>query len=1447
MSQISPMTPQQSQNLQGLTLKIQVVQEILSTKYQCPQNLRHLSEIYCELGITLLTLGDGLEEVGQHEQAEKRYAEAAQAFRDAIREKPDSAELQLYLALAREAQKRFSDALQAYLEAIRLEPQYINKILPKAHQHLTREFAGSLGDWLEKTWRPAVETSHLDGEAQAAVYHFLGRAGLYRRAYRQAVEYFQRALANKRDDPLILEGLGEALWYRGKEEQATETLQQAVEILQQAVRQVDQTDKVDRQATTRFKLTRALMDLKRYKEALPLIEQGLALEQAFMVEFRVALGQCYLKLGRFVQALQVAEETLARDSTQVEAHIIRAEALYNLQRYTEASEAAELALRLAPSHLLAIRIKAEALIASNTDLEQAVRLLQVYTRLEPKDLAHQSLLIQTLRKISRPTDEIMEALNGIIAHAPPQEQFPWLLELAELYLQEKRPTDVLTILDKVARQAPHLQSARWWRLYGDAQNQVGQIEVALESYRKGLELDTTHRVLLEHYAELLTKTDNLLEAAKNWQALIKIDPDNGKAYLNLARVLSGQGNFSQALEATERALSLGEILAYELKAEILEALKSSKEKVAEAYFKAGQERYWRNEFQSAADLFERANRWNPAHVLTYWYWADALSISSYLSVSPYVDKEKIEKSLEVWEAGARIRLPGREDSWAYVARALINEQLFRLPHANQWTLWWEAIVYLERALLLDESEAYRWAALGRYYRYLQIEVNALTVTDRAFELNSSNRAVLEERAAILANVGRFAEAERVIDQRRKLDQNFWADAVKAFILLYLRRYQETLELINRVIETAPEEIWYRDIRALCYRMLGRLPDAVSDYRVIWSQYNPSDMDNRFKFGWAAYSLAILDRDSTHLLPEAIRIFNELLDDSTQVGDVYRYLGLCYLAQGDLVGGENSLNEGIAQAMNIRELDIFNFTLEEVEKFSANWSYGSEAREVLNRIREKTRIRRIELEQRPPSAEDELKQIIEVLKRKDERAGWAWIGSHAGLARLYSKEKRWFEVITIYRLLQKASDQFPEAPIGLENALDQLQAEGDNHLKEGEPGRALEHFRQMHPLLLEVAADDKKRQADLYSRMGYTLFELEDLVQARQNFARAIQLYRESNISDPGDALGTGGRSLLRDVKHYWTLEARWKTLKDEPEVEETLRHDLAVAWQSLAGYLSELYQLSGRRAKNVGWYMGVTPITLEIAQRLLPEGPAINWSLSKTSLPEEMRTRIRNEIGVQVPNVRMRSNDTDMPPGTYLIMLDDIPLAMGTVHADRFYCPVAPEILQILGIPRESLIEAFHPLTGEPGCWVSPDNREKITGRGFKLWDDPLIFIFYHLEAILRQNLAEFLGVQEVEDLIENWKKDEEGSSLIQAVLPDQTSRLRFARLLRALIEENVPITAWKDILKVVQNHGLDHEDNMEVVQAIRLRLKSLLLGNKFTSKHLELSPEIEDRIAPWL
>ena len=114
-----------------------------------------------------------------------------------------------------------------------------------------------------------------------------------------------------------------------------------------------------------------------------------------------------------------------------------------------------------------------------------------------------------------------------------------------------------------------------------------------------------------------------------------------------------------------------------------------------------------------------------------------------------------------------------------------------------------------------------------------------------------------------------------------------------------------------------------------------------------------------------------------------------------------------------------------------------------------------------------------------------------------------------------------------------------------------------------------------------------------------------------------------------------------------------------------------------------------------------------------------------------------------------------------------------------------------------------------------------------------------HLEAVLRQNLADFVGIQEVEGLLQRWGQTEENKALIRKAIPDWLSRLRFARLLRALVEEQVPITSWRKILACVEATGLDNLE--EAVRAVRLRLKEELPGNDSKTQRLEVPAEWKD------
>ncbi len=221
--------------------------------------------------------------------------------------------------------------------------------------------------------------------------------------------------------------------------------------------------------------------------------------------------------------------------------------------------------------------------------------------------------------------------------------------------------------------------------------------------------------------------------------------EDGDSHYFLAQLYHMLGNPEEALREVNRALELGlsgsdhfpEARAQQLKAELLEA-EGEREEATKWFYEAGRNFYWQNEHRIAVDLLTRARDLNQElnrdHAPTRWYLADAWRMNSYRLKPPYIDEGTVKKGLaiSIWESGIEIEMPSSDDSWVYISRALMSEQQALLPDAaGRRELWWEAAAYLERAILLDEADALRWAYLGRYQRLLENESNALEATEKA--------------------------------------------------------------------------------------------------------------------------------------------------------------------------------------------------------------------------------------------------------------------------------------------------------------------------------------------------------------------------------------------------------------------------------------------------------------------------------------------------------------------------------------------------------------------------------------------------------------------------------------------------------------------------------------------------------------------------------------------
>jgi Tfp pilus assembly protein PilF len=622
-----------------------------------------------------------------------------------------------------------------------------------------------------------------------------------------------------------------------------------------------------------------------------------------------------LALGRAEDALEAVEAAFDQKPTSSRAHVLRAQALIRLKRYSEAVDATNLALQHDPSNDAALLCKVQALIEGQIDQSQAKR-------------------------------------------------------------------------------------------------------------------------LLEHYVRAANSNDAAVKSASD--LILVAREEDGNAHYFLAHLYRALGHAELAMDEVNRALELGlsnanyaDAPAQELKGELM-AAEGKQEEAAQWLYTAGRTFYWHDEHVAAIRILTRvAKELNPDNVEAYWYVADALRLQSYQPGQLLPNKELVEEAIAYWEAGAAKQFPTESDSWAYVARAVLCEAQMAGLEANYlWGLRWEAITYLERALLLQEVEPLRWAYLARYHRNSDNLSACYQAGNKGIIYGAEDPLAWSEWLLTVATIGQYSAAEEALAKRRTLEPHDpWVDAVEAQLSLLLGKHKQALDLINKIIKEAPENGEYRYIRALSYQLLGFEKQARRDYSWIWTHPDSVGAMDQHTVGLAAYSLGKTD--------QAIAIFNAV--GNTKGHDasaVNANLALCYLTKGDLELGVQHLNHGIEIAKTPSTLDLIDIDLQVLEQSSNRLDRGAQIREVLERARRKLTEQRSRLENLP-SAEEELTRITTQLENTDHN-GWPWFGARAGLARLYTETGQWREAVAEYETIRQRDSRegprrFPEVDIGLERA------------------------------------------------------------------------------------------------------------------------------------------------------------------------------------------------------------------------------------------------------------------------------------------------------------------------------------------------------------------------------------------------------------------------------
>jgi hypothetical protein len=508
---------------------------------------------------------------------------------------------------------------------------------------------------------------------------------------------------------------------------------------------------------------------------------------------------------------------------------------------------------------------------------------------------------------------------------------------------------------------------------------------------------------------------------------------------------------------------------------------------------------------------------------------------------------------------------------------------------------------------------------------------------------------------------------------------------------------------------------------------------------------------------------------------------------------------------------------------------------------------------------------------------------------DKSDGWAWVAAMAGLARLHTEAKRWQEAAETYRqLAEKAGERFPEAREQQEKAMDQLFAQIDKAIKVGQIDDNLtEQIRYLHSVLFptgisasELPVSNQQRLGRLYCQLGYfrllrdgeTANYLAGTDEARKELHLAMTKFEGAAgailtslaffVQNDQEKLAANFalacQPMIGNPAGYWRLDMLLGEMGEMTQGEEPIEGlPEVLQWvrAEATGYLENFFRLSAQDSANALPAPSSTGLFLELQLDLLPDNldqddAFQDWVLIKDYLPK-LRTRLQSELGFTLPGIQVQDNAW-IEARAYRIRNFDVVLATGKTQSglhhsadspELRYTPASLETLKQLGIEESALVAAAHPLTGALGYWAPTACWEIISSHGEELWPDPFVYITYAIEATVRGNLALLLDIQMVQSLLGSWGKDKAIKNRLDALLGDAEARFRFARLLRALAQEQVSLAAPAAILDALTGLNLAKGDFAELIHLTRLHLKPQLPGNKPDVQRIELPEAWEDKL----
>ncbi len=223
-------------------------------------------------------------------------------------------------------------------------------------------------------------------------------------------------------------------------------------------------------------------------------------------------------------------------------------------------------------------------------------------------------------------------------------------------------------------------------------------------------------------------------------------------------------------------------------------------------------------------------------------------------------------------------------------------------------------------------------------------------------------------------------------------------------------------------------------------------------------------------------------------------------------------------------------------------------------------------------------------------------------------------------------------------------------------------------------------------------------------------------------------------------------------------------------------------------------------------------------------------------------TRIRSirrqfalDMGVVIPSLHLRDN-LQLKPGQYSLLIKGNQVASAEILIDH-YLAMDP------GNASQKLqgIETREPAFDLPALWIPESQKETALMAGYTVVD-PATVIATHLTEVIRRHLAEFIGRQETQALLDILAKH--SPKAVEDLIPNTLSLGVVQKVLQSLVSENVSIRDMLTIVETLADQGQNTKSPDYLTEFVREKLSRSIvksyLDSSGTLNVLTLDPQAD-------